>query len=159
MMAKSRYKNAKEKRDGESHIGVPHCVLNGVAYLGLNAHARMLLWDLAAQYRGDNNGDMCAAWKLMHPRGWKSEETLSKAKRNLLEVGLIVETRKGARPNKCGLFALTWYALDDCKGKPDISPQSFPRGAYRLKDRQPVMFLSSRENTSLNTVGVVKRAE
>lgn len=133
-MAKSRYKNAKDKRDGVSHIGVPHCVLNGAAYLGLNAYARMLLWDLAAQYRGDNNGDMCAAWKLMHPRGWKSEETLSKAKRHLLEVGLIVETRKGARPNKCSLFALTWYALDECKGKLDISPQSFPRGVYKLKD-------------------------
>ena len=155
-MAKSRYKNAKDKRDGESHIGVPHCVLNGAAYLGLNAYARMLLWDLAAQYRGDNNGDMCAAWKLMKPRGWKSEETLGKAKRHLLEVGLIVETRKGARPNKCSLFALTWYALDVCKGKLDISPQSFPRGAYKLKDRPPVMVSSSRENTSLNTAGVVK---
>lgn len=157
-MAKSRYKNAKDKRDGESHIGVPHCVLNGAAYLSLNAHARMLLWDLAAQYRGDNNGDLCAAWKLMHLRGWRSEETLSKAKRVLLEVGLIVETRKGARPNKCSLFALTWYALDDCKGKLDISPQSFPRGAYKLKDRQPMLVLRSKEITSLTTAGVVEHA-
>jgi hypothetical protein len=157
-MAKSRFKNAKDKRDGESHIGVPHCVLNSAAYLSLNAHARMLLWDLAAQYRGDNNGDMCAAWKLMHLRGWKSEETLCKAKRKLLEVGLIVETRKGARPNKCSLFALTWYALDDCKGKLDISPQSFPRGAYKLKEPPPVMVSSREEITSLTTAGVVEHA-
>ena len=118
----------------------------------------MLLWDLAAQYRGDNNGDLCAAWKLMHLRGWKSEETLSKAKRKLLEVGLIVETRKGARPNKCSLFALTWYALDDCKGKLDIAPQSFPRGAYKLKEPHPMIPPSSKENTSLTTAGVVEHA-
>lgn len=156
-MAKSRYKNAKEKRDGESHIGVPHCVLNSAAYLGLNAYARMLLWDLAAQYRGNNNGDMCMAWKLMKPRGWKSEETLSKAKLELLEARLIVETRKGARPNKCSLFALTWYALDDCDGKLDMSARSFPRGAYKLKDSPPVMVSSGRKNASLTTAGVVER--
>ena len=108
----------------------------------------MLLFDLAAQYRGDNNGDLCAAWKLMHPRGWKSEETLCKAKRDLLEACLIVETRKGARPNKCSLFALTWYALDDCGGKLDISAQSFPRGAYRLKEPRPVISPRVMKNNS-----------
>lgn len=157
-MVKNRYKNAKDKRDGVSHIGVPHCVLNGAAYLGLNAHARMLLWDLAAQYRGDNNGDLCAAWKLMHPRGWKSEATLHKAKLDLQEASLIVETRKGARPNKCSLYALTWYALDDCNGKLDISARSFPRGAYKLKDRPPVIISRGDKNASLTTVGVAERA-
>ncbi|MFY9261856.1 MAG: hypothetical protein WAO71_15295 [Gallionella sp.] len=138
-MSRNRYKNAKDKRDGETHIGLPHCVLNGSAYLSLNSHARMLLLDLAAQYRGDNNGDLCAAWKVMHPRGWKSEATLNKAKQDLIASELVVETRKGARPNKCSLFALTFYALDDCGGKLDITAKSFPRGAYLLKDRPPVI--------------------
>jgi len=142
-MAKSRYKNAKDKRDGESHIGVPHCVLNGAAYLGLNAYARMLLWDLAAQYRGDNNGDMCAAWKVMQPRGWRSQETLQKAKRDLIDLGLIVETRKGARPNKATLYAVTWCALDHCGGKLDISERAFPRGAYRQNDPLPPLKIAS----------------
>lgn len=157
-MSKSRYKNATEKRDGGGHVAIPFPVLNGAAYLGLNAHARMLLFDLAAQYRGDNNGDLCMAWKLMHPRGWKSEETLSKAKRDLLEAGLIAETRKGARPNKCSLFALTWFALDDCNGKLDISARSFPRGAYKLKNRPPMIVSSGGKNASLTTAGVVEGA-
>ncbi len=156
-MAKSRFKNATEKRDGGAFITLPLSVLNGAAYLGLNAHARMLLFDLAAQYRGDNNGDMCAAWKLMHPRGWKSEETLGKAKRDLLEAGLIVETRKGARPNKCSLFALTWYALDDCGGKLDVTARSFPRGAYRLKDPCPVIVPRVMQNANRPTPAVVER--
>lgn len=155
-MAKSRFKNARDKCDGGAFIKLPLSVLSGAAYLGLNAHARMLLFDLAAQYRGDNNGDLCMAWKLMHPRGWKSEETLSKAKRDLLEAGLIVETRKGARPNKCSLFALTWYALDDCGGKLDISARTFPRGTYKMKDRPPVLISSGRKSASLTTAGVVE---
>lgn len=157
-MAKSRFKNATEKRDGGAFITLPLSVLNGAAYLSLSVHARMLLLDLVAQYRGNNNGDLCAAWKLMQPRGWKSEATLHKAKLELLEAHLIVETRKGARPNKCSLFALTWYALDDCGGKLDIKAASFPRGAYKLKEPLPVMLPRARKNASLTTAGVVEQA-
>lgn len=136
-MARKPFRNAGEKRDGGAFITVPLSVLNSRAYLNTSSHARMLLMDLAVQYRGNNNGDLCAAWKIMQPRGWRSEETLGKAKRELLTLGLIFETRKGARPNKASLYALTWHALDDCNGKLDISPQSFPRGAYRLLDTLP----------------------
>ena len=156
-MANKRFKDAIEKRDGGGFITLPLSVLNGAAYLGLNAHARMLLLDLAAQYRGDNNGDICMAWKLMQPRGWKSEETLNKAKRDLLEAGLIVETRKGARPNKCSLFALTWHALDEC-GKLDITARSFPRGAYKLKDRPPVINFRGDKNATRPPPAVVGSA-
>jgi len=156
-MGKSRYKDAKEKRDGGGFVTLPVCVLDGAAYLGLNAYARMLLLDLAAQYRGNNNGDLCAAWKLMQPRGWRSEATLDKAKKKLQEAGLICETRKGGFPNKCALYGLTWCALDDCGGKLDISERVFPRGAYKLKDRPPVMIARGAKNASLTTAGVVER--
>jgi hypothetical protein len=139
MAKRNRYKSAKEKRDGGSFLTVPAAVLNGAAYLGLNAHARMLLFDLLSQYNGNNNGDLCAAFSMMKPRGWKSTHTLIEAKRALVEAGLIVETRKGARPNKASLYAVTWHALDDCGGKLDISEQNFPRGAYKLKDPLPVI--------------------
>jgi len=97
----------------------------------------MLLLDLFMQYRGDNNGDLCAAWKVMRRRGWKSEATLNRAKKQLIELGLIVETRKGARPNKASLYAVTWCALDECNGKLDISFHAFPRGAYKLRNELP----------------------
>ena len=112
----------------------------------------MLLFDLAAQYKGNNNGDLCAAWTLMKVRGWKSEETLHNAKRQLLERGLIAETRKGARPNKAALYGLTWFAMDECKGKLDISAKAFPRGRYRLLDPLPPMTV---KNALLTTVGAV----
>jgi hypothetical protein len=114
----------------------------------------MLLIDLFAQYRGDNNGDLYAAWKLMKPRGWRSEETLAKAKRELLDYGLIVETRKGARPNKASLYAVTWCDLDPCGGKLEVKPQYFDRGKYRLRD--PVPPLKPTKIDVLTTAAVVR---
>ncbi|WP_263770550.1 hypothetical protein [Propionivibrio soli] len=137
MSKRKSFRDGKEKRDGGAFITVPLSVLTSRAYIGLSPRARMLLFDLFIQYRGDNNGDLCAAWKFMQPRGWRSEETLQKAKRELLDAGLIVETRKGARPNKASLYAVTWCALDHCGGKLDISPAAFHRGAYRLLDPLP----------------------
>ncbi len=149
MSAKRRYKDAQDKRDPGAFVTVPMSVLRSSAYIQSGPYARMLLFDLLEQYRGNNNGDLCAAWKLMRPRGWRSEATLNKAKRELLELGLIVETRKGARPNKASLYAVTWYALDDCAGKLDISPQAFPRGAYRLRNPAPALM----KGASLTTRG------
>ncbi|MES2353279.1 MAG: hypothetical protein V4568_02570 [Pseudomonadota bacterium] len=152
-MSNKRFKEAKQKRDAGAFVAIPVAVLNSAAYCKASAYARMLLFDLLVQYRGDNNGDLCAAWKFMKPRGWRSEATLNKAKHELLDLGLIAETRKGARPNKATLYAVTWCALDPCNGKLDISPQSFPRGAYRLCDPLPAM--KPIKNASLTTPRVV----
>jgi hypothetical protein len=139
MSGKSRYKGGKDKRDSGAFLSIPLAVVNSRAYLDASPYSRSLLLDLFAQYRGNNNGDLCAAWKFMRPRGWRSEATLHKAKQQLLELGLIVETRKGARPNKASLYAVTWCALDDCGGKLEMTPKSFPRGAYRGRDPLPAI--------------------
>jgi hypothetical protein len=136
---KSKWKDAASKRDGGRFFAIPDSVLNGAAYISLSAHARMLLFDLYAQYNGMNNGDLCAAYSMMKLRGWKSQHTLQNAKKELLEAELICETRKGARLNKASLYAVTWHALDECGGKLDISPHGFNRGAYRLKDPPPAI--------------------
>jgi len=47
--------------DAGAFARLPIAVLNSCAYVEAGAHARMLLIDLFAQYRGDNNGDLCAA--------------------------------------------------------------------------------------------------
>ena len=152
MARRSRHKDAKDKRDGGTFIAIPRSVIESDAYMGLSAQAKALLIDIFAQYRGDNNGDLCAAWTVMKRRGWKSEETLNNAKKALLRSGLLVETRKGCRPNKCSLYAVTWCTLDYCNGKLDITPQGFPRGAYR---GHPAALIRPNKNTSLTTETVV----
>jgi len=83
------------------------------------------LVDLAAQYNGYNNGDLSATKKTMLDRGWNSGDQLNKAKREAEERGLIRVTRQGGR-NRCNLYALTWFAIDECRGKHDATPTSKP---------------------------------
>jgi hypothetical protein len=92
--------------------------------------------DLLAQYKGDNNGDLCAAWTLMQPRGWKSKDTLSKALKELLAGDWLEVTRQGGR-HKATLYGLTFYAIDDCKGKLDVKATGSPRGTWKKNEPLP----------------------
>lgn len=129
-MGRNRHKG---NRIGEGFIALPYSVLNSPLFVKLSAHAVKLLIDVAAQYRGDNNGDLSAAWKLMRPRGWRSEATLHKAKRELLDNGFLYEARKGRRPNVCSLFALTWAAIDDNEKFDPGAKAGFTRNEFRFK--------------------------
>jgi hypothetical protein len=132
-------------------------VLNSPQFVVLSPHAVKLLLDVAAQYRGDNNGDLSAAWKLMQPRGWRSQATLHKAKHELLEAGFLFEARKGHRPNVCSLFAVTWFTLDD-NAKFDAGAKArFTRSEFRFK--APLIPLAaSRKDVVLTPPSVVARA-
>lgn len=131
-MAKVSLKEAKQKRDGANGavLLVPHVVLNSQAYLTLSGPAIKLLYDIAMQYNLKNNGALLASWRHMHEkRGWTSSDMLNKAKVELIEHELLVQTVQGMLPNKASWYGLTWYALDNIKGL-EISSQSWPRGAY-----------------------------
>ncbi|UUZ49508.1 hypothetical protein LP420_04225 [Massilia sp. B-10] len=68
---------------------VPMALLNCPKYRALSSSAVKLLYDIASQFNGKNNGDLCAAWKIMRPKGWKSEATLHKAKRSWSRPGSL----------------------------------------------------------------------
>lgn len=129
-MARNRHKG---NRIGEGFVALPYSVLNSPLFIALSPYAVKLLIDVAAQYRGDNNGDLSVAWKLMHARGWRSEATLHKAKRELLDSGFLFEARKGRRPNVCSLFALTWPNFDYCEKHDPGARAGFVRNEYRFK--------------------------
>lgn len=87
---------------------------------------------------------MLCSWRYMsEKRGWKSPDTLNRARQELIDRGLIVQTVQGRMPNKASWYAIGWCALDNLDGL-DIKPQGFPRGAYRhwnpapLKTQSPV---------------------
>jgi hypothetical protein len=122
----------KNRRDPGRFILVPVPVLESEPYKALGFSARALLWDIASQYVGANNGRLLAGWKFMsEERGWCGKHTLIAAKRELLESGsLVIETRMGAFPKTSAWYACTWWPLDVCEDM-EISAQAFPRGAYR----------------------------
>lgn len=115
---------------GERFLGIPRSAYDAPQFATLRPWTLRLLVDLVAQYNGRNNGDLSAAWKVLRPRGWNSEETLNNAKKELLAAGYIVEMRKGGRPNRCSLYALTWRPLDPSP-KHDFGPGGFQMYLYR----------------------------
>ena len=127
----------KQRQFAGGFLALPHALLNSPAYRNLSSKGVKLLIDLATQYNGKNNGDLTTAWKIMRPRGWKSEQTLQVAKNELLQAGFISETRKGRRPNLCSLYGITWQPLNP-SDKFDIKPFAFPCGAWD-KTRQPLI--------------------
>ncbi|MBO6811714.1 MULTISPECIES: hypothetical protein [Marinobacter] len=125
-------KRAKHKgrKGNASFLHIPHEVLNSDAYRSQDGWTAKLLVDLAGQFNGGNNGDLCAAWTIMREKGWRSKGTLHKSLNNLLEAGLIEQTRQGGK-NRCSLYAVTWRAIDECKGKLDVRPTRSPSGLWK----------------------------
>ena len=112
-------------------VGIPVPVFRSESYRGLSANAVRLLYELRAQYRGRNNGDLCASWTLMKDRGFKSKGTLHRAKIELLQAGIVIVSRKGGR-NRAELLALTFEPIDDI-AKLDVSPTKTASNLWRKK--------------------------
>lgn len=123
------WKRAKDKRDGRQFVAMPMVVLESPGYRAASHTARSLLLDIAMQYTGSNNGRLTASAKYLQGKGWTSNDTIVRARRELLECGLLIETRKGARPNKAAWYALTWHDLDQTSGL-DLDPKQYRRGDY-----------------------------
>ena len=128
-MANSRRK-AKGRRDNGSFVAVPHAVLESDTYAKLSASAVKLTLDLYGQYKGSNNGDFAMAWSMMSKRGWRSKDTLYRARDDLLDNGIIIKTRQGGK-HQCSLYAVTWQPIDECNGKLDCSPTNVAPGYWK----------------------------
>jgi hypothetical protein len=132
-VATKKWKAQKSKRDGSQFLALPLVVLQSPGYRAAGHVARSLLLDIALQYSGTNNGRLTACAKYLQPLGWSSNDTIVRARRELLDVGLLMETRKGARPNRAAWYALSWLALDVTEGL-EIDPKLYRTGAYRTPE-------------------------
>ena len=124
-------KNYSIDRDGGGFIALPWSVVDCSAYISLSHPAKALLLELARQFVRNNNGRLLLSRNFLVKRGWKSSDTISRAKRELLNAGFIYETVMGHRPNKASWFAVTWMALDNLPGYDFGAREGFKRSAYR----------------------------
>jgi hypothetical protein len=131
-----RHRLVKGRQPVAPFLRLPRNLVDSDAWIGTSPRAIKLLIDLLSQFRGYNNGDFSAAWKLMEPRGWRSRDQLHKAKNELLERDLIILTRQGGR-NKCSLFGVTWLPIDECNGKLDVRSSSDPSHSWKRQTRHP----------------------
>jgi hypothetical protein len=118
-------------RDPGGFVAIPWSVLDSDAYRALSMHGKAMLVEMARQLRGGNNGALLCSRAYMAPRGWKSADMLTKAKRELIAAGFLHETVMGQRPNRASWFAVTWCALDRLKGLDEGAVATFNRGAYK----------------------------
>lgn len=120
----------KSRRANGSFFLLPTDVLDSPCFTSLSFKARALLLDLGAQYRGKNNGDLAVPWSWMKVRGWKSKDTLRRALLELLDAGMIEQTRQGGL--HCpSLFAFTWIEIHECGGKLELPATSVASGKWR----------------------------
>lgn len=132
--SKRRYKDHASRREAGGYVPMPHVVLRSPEFAALSSRGTKLLCDLLSQYKGDNNGDLCAAMTLMKRRGWRGAATLARAAAELRDAGFLVTTRQGGR-HKASLYAATFFTVDWCDGKLDIqAPSRAHLGAWRRKD-------------------------
>lgn len=105
-------------------LALPHRLLDSKAYIGLSAPASRLLVDLARQYAGVNNGKLLCTLSALKSRGWTSNDTLYRARRELEAVKLIQLTRHAMKPRRAAWWGLCWLPLD-YDPLMDIKPADF----------------------------------
>lgn len=115
-------------------IWIDKRILNSAEYAKLSPKAVKMLMDIWTQYTGYNNGDLCAPWSLMRPRGWRSKGTMQSAIEELEKTGWLERTRQGGK-HQCNLYALSEYNIDECKGKHDRKPTKKPSKLWMDKNR------------------------
>lgn len=118
-------KNYKKGQLPFAFVAMPKDILQSAEWHELAPSAMRLALDLMAQYSGKNNGRLCPSFEAMQRCGWRSETTLIKAKRALLECSFVVHARKGHRPHTSDWLAFTWWKLDWHESM-DIGPRGFP---------------------------------
>lgn len=131
-----RRRRIKGRQTTNSFLSLPHHVLDHETFKTLSTRATKLLVNIAVQYRGNNNGDLSATLSLMRDRGWNSSDQLDKAKKELVGKDVIRVARQGGL-NKCNLYALTWFPIDECNGKLDIASTTTAPVNWRNKLASP----------------------
>lgn len=154
--------NHKGRSSSKRYFGIPYTITECANFIKLSAQANKLLIDIGRQFRGSNNGDLCATWSVMSLRGWKSRETLNDALRELEYYGFIVVTQYGNRKLPT-LYALTWLKVDKSKKDTGITINQVPSGwrdekavfikpssrrlSKRAKQKKPVTLIACQTDT------------
>lgn len=125
---------------------LPRHVYDTDEFAALSFRARSLLLELALQYKGRNNGKLCASHSVVRQRGFRSKDQLSKALRELTQGGWILLTRQGGL-TKASWYALTYRPIDALPGlevKPGPALNLWRKEQEGSRDRAPVAINPSR---------------
>ena len=72
-MGKSRNRNKGRRNAPGGFAGIPRVVADHPDFIHLKPYPKVLLLELARQYKGTNNGDLTVAYSVVHARGCGSK--------------------------------------------------------------------------------------
>lgn len=107
---------------GEHFAAIPVDVMESQSYAALPDYAVRVLAALAAQYRGQNNGNLSLTRTQARQLGVHSSWKVRAGLQLVIMVGLVERTRQGKMSHGrgvCALYALSWKPVDP-------TPQAFP---------------------------------
>ncbi len=124
-------------------VPMPQEFRQSECFKSLSFSAQALYGHLCDQYRlptgksKGNNGDLTLSFSYMSEHHyWRSSATLNKAKKELLERGILLEARKQKGRYDTVLYALSTHAIDFCddgygNSKHDLKPGNKPPDDWR----------------------------
>jgi len=131
----------KQKRPVESISGlygaIPHVVLDSTAFKGASYPAKALLFDLIRQHSGSNNGHLHLSFSWLQSRGWKSRDVIQRARGELMQRGLLIQTRQGGLNIGASRYAVTWLKVSNFVGL-EIQGKDYHPGAWGFMDTLPI---------------------
>ncbi len=131
------YGKSKGRKEAGGFSMFLHVVEDHPDFLSLSGSALKVLHWLVRQYNGKNNGNLSATITQLKHRGIASTATLTKALDELQAKNLIVRTREGRFLNpggRCALYAVTWLAIDECRGADlEVSATRAPPRSFAVK--------------------------
>lgn len=131
---------SKAKKPFESVTGrytpLPHALLDSTAFMGASHRTRSMILELMRQHNGANNGHLHLTLTWLKERGWASVDGIQKAKKEALELGLIVKTREGGLNFGPDMYALTWLPISNFVGL-FITQKDYHPGRYLFMDKPP----------------------
>lgn len=123
----------KHKQPFENFTGagnrIPHAMLDSLAFTGASDRAKAFLFALIRQHNGVNNGRLQLTGDWLSKHGFPSAGMNIKSRNELIERGLIIQTRMGGLNSGCNWFALTWLPITSFIGM-DISASTYHQGAW-----------------------------
>lgn len=116
----------KGRREAGNFVALPQSVMDSPNWQRCSGTAIKLLLGLARQFRGNNNGDLSPSTV----KGRPAHQAMAKALRELCHYGLLLKTKHGGLGIP-SLYALTWYSIDHCGGKLEVSRTDKPPGDWK----------------------------
>lgn len=131
----------KQKRPVEAIGGlygaIPHTVLDSVAFMGASYPAKSLLFELMRQHSGGNNGHLHLSFSWLQRRGWKSRDVIQRARDELMQRNLLIQTRQGGLNIGASRYAVTWLRISNFVGL-EIEAKDYHPGAWAFMETLPL---------------------